>query len=72
VVVHFRKLASVEEVINFFGINDIDEKDMDDLRNVINCRYYDITYIMIGNDPNHRQIMLRLTLTFNNGIILPS
>ena len=72
VVVHFRRLASPEEVINFFGIDDIDEKDMDDLINVINHRHYDITYIMTGNDPDHRQIMLRLTLTFNNGIILPN
>lgn len=68
---HFRRLASPTEVINFFGIDDIKEEDRDDLERVIKARMYDITYIMTGNDPENRRIMLRLTLTFNNGIILP-
>ena len=71
VVTYFRKAAPIDEVINFFNITDVKKEDMNDLRDTINKRNYDVRYIMIGNDPDGRRIQLRMILTFNNGIILP-
>ena len=70
-VIYFRKFAGADEVINFFGIDDVKEEDHDDLIKTIEKRNYDVTYILTGNDPDHRRMQIRMTLTFNNGIILP-
>jgi len=69
----FRNEATPAELIEFFEIQKPkDEKKQKEIIDDLSKRRYDIAYVIVKEDFTDHKIMLRITLSFNSGLILPT